>query len=336
MEAKGIRTTDSAAISQVVNNLSGPAETFMFELPSYERQDYASLKQALKRRYSTKDRTWVRRQRLVSRKQGQHEPLSDYINEMHELFSGLEMGETEKVTYFTEGLHQSLKVKVLERMPETLFETEEITRTVGSISRRINQSNKDEHLEKIIKALLVQNQDNNAALTELTASLSKLTHSDVPTVKHSSPNATNVASLDGPPAVAALNDALRGNAVNSSGSRSEYRHLEEMIKKLAREMDDRFRGLARRTTAPRVEHTRERTRDGRPTCFSCGQIGHFPSSCPEQRTPSYRSQSQPQQRSQAPSYSGNPGYNQPRDNYRSFPSQTRRDQRLAVLDEGMV
>ena len=262
LEAKGIQTTDSAAISQVVNNLSGPAVTFMFELPSHERKDYANLKQALKRRYSTKDRTWVRRQRLVSRKQGQHEPVSDYINEMHELFSGLDMGEAEKVTYFTEGLHQALKVKVLERMPETLFEAEEIARTVVSISRRVNQPTNDDNLEKLLRSLLLQNQDkvsasypekppaddnkllgeidrNNTVLAELTASLGKLSSPSGSTVKASSP--TNIASLDGPPAVAVLNDSLGGNAGNSD---AKIRHLEEMIQKLACDMDARMRDLA--------------------------------------------------------------------------------------------
>ena len=324
LEAKGIRTIDSVAISQVVNNLSGPAETFMFELPSHERKDYTSLKQALQRRYSTKDRTWVRRQRLVSRKQGQHEPLSDYINEMHELFGGLDMGEAEKVTYFTEGLHQSLKVKVLERMPETLFEAEEIARTVDSISRRVNQPSNDVNLEKMVQSLLLQN-------AELTTSLGKLNNPAGPTVK--APSTRNVVSLDGPPAVAVLNDSLQGNGGNSDALRNEIRRLGEMFQKLSREMDARFRGIARRTQAPRVEQTRERTRDGRPTCFTCGRTGHLQISCPERRNPGYRSQIQPQQGTQRPNYSENPRYNQPRENYQSFPQQNRRDQRLAVLDE---
>ena len=312
-EAKGIRATDSAAISQVVNNLGGPAETFMFELPSHERKDYASLKEALKRRYSSKDRTWVRRQRLVSRKQGPHESLADYINEMHELFSGLDMGETEKVTYFTEGLQQSPKVKVLERMPETLFEAEEIARTVDSISRRVNQPSNDANLEKLVKSLVLQN-------AELTASLDKLNSSTAPTVKAPSP--MNVSSLDGPPAVAVFNESLRGN-VGTDTLRNEIRKLGEMFQKLSREIDARFRGIVRRIKTPRAEQTRERTRDGGPTCFSCGRIGHLQASCPERRNLGYRTQIQPQQRTERPSYSENPRYNQ----------QNRRDQGVAALDE---
>ena len=71
----------------------------------------------------------------------------------------------------------------------------------------------------------------------------------------------------------------------------------------------------------------------RPTCFTCGRTGHLQTSCPERRNPGYRSQIQPQQRTHRPNYSEDPGYNQPRDNYRSFPQQNRRDERLAVLDE---
>lgn len=66
------------------------------------------------KRYSTKDRVWVKRQRLVARRQGPNELLTDHINEMHELFSGLNMAEVDKVTHFMEELLQPLKVKVLE------------------------------------------------------------------------------------------------------------------------------------------------------------------------------------------------------------------------------
>ena len=68
----------------------------------------------LVKRYSTKDRAWVKRGRLVGRRQGPNELLSDYINDMHELFSGLNMAEVDRVTYFMEGLLQPLKTKVLE------------------------------------------------------------------------------------------------------------------------------------------------------------------------------------------------------------------------------
>ena len=153
LEVKKIPTTDPAAITQVVNNLGGPAETFLFELSEDETKDYGRLKQALTRRYSTIDRTWVKRQLLVSRRQEVNEIPADYINGMHELFSGLNCSLPEKVTYFTEGLKSSLKVKVLQRMPETLLEAEELARTFNSISRRL-EDNEPESLEKAFKQVV--------------------------------------------------------------------------------------------------------------------------------------------------------------------------------------
>ena len=161
LEAKKIPTTEPAAITQVVNNLGGPAETFLFELPEEETRDYGRLEQALTRRHSTKDRTWVKRQLLVSWRQEANETLADYINGMHELFSGLNCSEPEKVTYFTEGLKSSLKVKVLERMPETLLEAEELARTFNSISRRL-EDNEPQSLEKLLSKLLTQKQESSS------------------------------------------------------------------------------------------------------------------------------------------------------------------------------
>ena len=91
LDSKGIRLDVPAARTQLIYNLAGPAETFMFELPPDERGNYNASKQALLKRYSTKDRAWVKRRRLVARRQGPNELLSDYINDMHELFSGLKV-----------------------------------------------------------------------------------------------------------------------------------------------------------------------------------------------------------------------------------------------------
>ena len=98
LDSKGIRLDVSTARTQLINNLTGPAETFMFELPPDEGGNYNALKQALVKRYSTKDRAWVKQHHSAARCQGPNELLSDYINDMHELFSGLNMAEVDKVT----------------------------------------------------------------------------------------------------------------------------------------------------------------------------------------------------------------------------------------------
>ena len=121
-----IEKTGPLATAEIVNNLSGPAETSLLELPAEERETFEKLKGALMKRYATKDRTWVKRQRLITRRQGPNELLSDYINNIHELFSGLHVAEAEKVTYFIEGLLPSIKIEVLKKMPETLLDVEEV------------------------------------------------------------------------------------------------------------------------------------------------------------------------------------------------------------------
>ena len=131
-----------------------------------------------------------------------------------------------------------------------------------------------------------------------------------------------------PAAVAALNNTFSGNTGNTSGMRNEKQELKEMIEQLSRETDARIRGLARRTQTPRTEQPRERTRDGRPVCFHCGRAGHLQTSCPEKRNV------QPQRQQRQSSYPPNSNYNQSRDSYRNYSQPSRREQRLAALDEG--
>ena len=314
LEAKKIPTTDPAAITQVVNNLGGPAETFLFELPEEETEDYGRFKQALTRRYSTKDRTWVKRQLLVSRRQEANVTLTDYINGMHELFSGLNCSEPEKVTYFTEGLKPSLKVKVLERMPETLLEAEELARTFNSISRRLGD-NAPESLEKLLSKLLAQKQEPSSHVfpekppASVEALIGKL-----PTFI--TPAKTTVA---------ALNESRDKREDFSQQLKDELRQLKDLlldkIDSQNRHFDARIRGLARRNQGQREELPRQRTRDGRPICFTCGRREHFHASCPDRRNNASIAPLLQQNRSQGVNYPPNYNQNQPRDNYCTYQQQ---------------
>ena len=276
LDSKGIRLDVPAARTQLINNLAGPAETFMFELPPDERGNYNAIKQALVKRYSTKDRAWVKRRRLVARRQGPNELLSDYINEMHELFSGLNMAEVDKVTYFTEGLLQPLKTKVLERMPETLLQAEEVARTVDSITRQETSTKDSSQIERLIEAITRSQQvpaqatGTNASLTTsqqqslqaqmdtLTQKLSELT----PTVTKSG----KVAAFSEP------------QADFQNNIEQFMKRMENQMTNLEKRMDARITGLAQRQRETR--NTRERSRDGRPCCYVCGLPGHYQNSCP--------------------------------------------------------
>ena len=110
------------------------------------------------KRYATKDRTWVKRQRLITRRQGPNELLSDCVNDMHELFSGLHIGEVDKVAYFVEGLLSSMKIEVLKKMPETLLEAEECDKTLDLIDKRVSQTSQNSQIERLVNALVINGQ----------------------------------------------------------------------------------------------------------------------------------------------------------------------------------
>ena len=93
---------------------------------------------------------------------------------MHELFSGLDRDEEDKVTYFTEGLLQPLKTKVLEQMPETLMQAEEVARTVGSISQQETNTKESSQIERLIEAI-TRSQQVPAQATGTNASLNTFT-----------------------------------------------------------------------------------------------------------------------------------------------------------------
>ena len=110
----------------------------------------------LMKRYTTKDRVCVKRRLAAARRQGLHEiSIRLFINDIHELFSGLNMAEMDKITYFTEGLLQPLN---MERMPETLIRAEEVARTFDSISQRETSSKENNQIERLIEAINISHQ----------------------------------------------------------------------------------------------------------------------------------------------------------------------------------
>ena len=230
------------------------------------------------------------------------------------------------MTYFTEGLKSSLKVKVLERMPETLLEAEELARTFNSISRRL-EDNEPQSLEKLLSKLLAQKQEPSSHVFPekppawVKALISKLPASTTP-VKTT---------------VAALNESRDKREDLSQQLKDELRQLKDLlldkIDSQNRHFDARIRGLARRNQGQREELSRQRTRDGQPLCFTCGRRGHFQASCPDRRNNAPRGPLPQQNRSQGVNYPPNYNYNQPRDNYRTYQQQNRRDQPLAALEE---
>ena len=309
LTTKGIEKTGPLATAQIINNLSGPAETFLLELPAEERENFEKLKCALMKRYATKDRTWLKRQRLITRRQGPNELLSDYINDMHELFRGLNVAEAEKVAYFTQGLLPPMKIEVLKKMPETLLDAEECARTLDSINKRVSQTSEHSQVERLINALMIngqvpavatgansqpvdqQIQSINTKLDVLASKLESVTHKKV--------DSETLAAYTGP-------------ANSEQGAMMKMiQDLRDEMGYLDRRLEARINNLSRRILPTRYNFTLPRQR---PACYNCGATDHFERSCPQRGyhlTPDQYMAREPKQRLPPPGYLHNSEY-QPR------------------------
>ena len=173
------------------------------------------------------------------------------------------------------------------------------------------------------KQLMAMMEQNNTILAELSASIRQLRKPTIePKVRFASQNDTNQTSVA---------------ALARPHEKSDIQELKELlldkIQSLDRHFDAHIRGLARRNQGQREEIPRQRTRGGQPLCFTYGRRGHFQASCPDRRNNVSRGPLPHQNRSQGVNYPPNYNYNQPRDNYRTYQQQNRRDQPLAALEE---
>ena len=353
LKLRRIDPATPTALAELSLNLAGPAEDFYYSLPEDHKSTFNQLRDALRERFANDNQSWLIWQSVTTRQQGTLEPLDTYLSDLTNKFRRLNITDAEKMRYFVQGLRADVRKTVLLRQPTTFREAEEIARLACSVENTMSSapvSHMAAQLNQLSQAVnslaTVQNtsnlvppmktsedkkivsllEHNNAVLAEVRSKLENSPTSQVPIP-------TSTIRLNGPQAVAALHDTSNVSSDNTNRARSEIQQLKEMIQNLGREMDARIRGLARRQQPSRPEQPRERTRDGRPVCFTCGRTGHLQSSCPERRSSAPRTQQNQQQRSQGSNYSTNSNYNIPRDNYRNLPQRNRQDQRLAVLDE---
>ena len=171
---------------------------------------------------------------------------------MHELFSGLDRDEEDKVTYFTEGLLQPLKTKVLEQMPETLMQAEEVARTVGSISQQETNTKESSQIERLIEAI-TRSQQVPAQATGTNASLNTFT-----TTVSSSTNRNFTQKLNELTITVTKSDKVAAYSEPQVGYQSKVEDLTELLKHMGNQMNNLEKRMhARITGLTRTSSTRD-------------------------------------------------------------------------------
>ena len=83
---------------------------------------FSEIVDALIQQFSSGATTWRIRQKLSQRKQGDKEPLADYVNEIRKMCMRLDLPKDQWLFYFIQGLKESIKSHVILNQPENFEE----------------------------------------------------------------------------------------------------------------------------------------------------------------------------------------------------------------------
>ena len=267
LQARDVRLSSEAKAADLASHLKGPAETWYFFLDRPTRNDFDDLVNALKRRFSSDDFKWRLRQSLSSRKQGLNESLDSYIEFINSTCQRLGVPEHDQMHYFVQGLRDDIKREVLMHKPPDYQTAENLARLKVSADKTIDEKHsKDpekEILYKLIEKLVPQPAQSTGS------------------VKEPKP----VSAFQ--PASESRNDLFTEFRKLRAELRDEIRSLKSDFTRLQQPQGPQF---PRQSSFPRRDKNVQgppfnpraspppfkdgRTRDGRPTCYQCGEVGH--------------------------------------------------------------
>ena len=371
-----IRTDSSQAAIQLALHLSGPAESFYYNLSSPVQSSFDDLRNAIKERFSPAHRSLRLRQALSIRRQGPTESIEKFLADLNEKFSCLDLRDEDKLSYLIQGLRPDIQAEVLKKEPKSYTEAEDTARLIYSIQQSLFQRREDDISRIVMKEKLSSptartaaqpaSTDDKAILTALEQLLQKKTaakeeetvltklealcnrDSQAPDEQHERLLLSKYSDLlektarrmaDSPsrePNTASLAAYAEPNKRETPDYMREIRRMEDKLEGLYRQMDARFKGLARRNSPNQVEQPRQRTREGQPICYTCGKVGHIQQNCNQRSSREARNydrfQPNQQRRQTNDYYPSRSGYNQTH-RRNELPSFNPRDPRMAVLDE---
>ena len=362
LKLRRIDLASPTALAELVMNLAGPAEDYYYSLSPEEKASFAGLRDSLRDRFANDNQSWIIWQAVSTRQQGAMESLDTYLTDLTNKFRRLKIADADKMRYFVQGLRPEIRETVLLKQPRTFREAEEMARLACAVKTTMNNApdgNMTAQIHNLSRSMDVPNSAILAKIEMLDEKLKQqriLAKPDPPAPENHTlakldalvNGFTSEASVHQVEALLARIDQLEKAARKTEGSRvtplaaysagspetrdvfKEIRQIKDtlldMIQNLDWRMDARINGLARRQQPNReAELPRQRTREGRPVCYSCGRVGHVQQNC-NQRYPREANQNfdryQPHQQRRQP-----PDNNLPRSGYQS----QRRDG-LAPLD----
>ena len=362
LKLRRIDLASPTALAELVMNLAGPAEDYYYSLSPEEKASFAGLRDSLRDRFANDNQSWIIWQAVSTRQQGAMESLDTYLTDLTNKFRRLKIADADKMRYFVQGLRPEIRETVLLKQPRTFREAEEMARLACAVKTTMNNAPDGNMTAQIHNLSRSMDATNSAILAKIEMLDEKLKQQrilakpDPPAPENHTlakldalvNGFTSEASVHQVEALLARIDQLEKAARKTEGGRvtplaaysaespetrdvfKEIRQIKDtlldMIQNLDRRMDARINGLARRQQPNReAELPRQRTREGRPVCYSCGRVGHVQQNC-NQRYSREANQNfdryQPHQQRRQP-----PDNNLPRSGYQS----QRRDG-LAPLD----
>ncbi|KAJ7371367.1 hypothetical protein OS493_025829 [Desmophyllum pertusum] len=145
-----IQPDSNQAAIQLALHLSGPAESFYYNLSTIVQASYEALKDALRERFSPAHRHLRLRQALSTRRQEPTESLENFLADLNEKFSCLDLRDEDKLSYLIQGLRPDLQADVLKKEPNTYAEAEDTARLIYSIQQSLSQR-REEDISHIVQ-----------------------------------------------------------------------------------------------------------------------------------------------------------------------------------------
>ena len=146
---KRIPETSKQAAIQLALHLSGPAESFYYNLSSTVQGSYVELRKALQERFAPAHRSLRLRQALSIRRQGPQEPIEKFLADLNEKFSCLNLRDEDKLSYLIQGLRADIQAEVLKKEQKTYAEAEDTARLIYSIQQSFFQR-REEDISRIV------------------------------------------------------------------------------------------------------------------------------------------------------------------------------------------